>query len=96
MVGDRPLPKDLQLHLAVLGMGLETDVRAGENAGKKLSHDFVLLRWYRWPLKIEDGKAKLMAPFRLPTTDAQRLAASLWVSVDGTQQPLQAVGGYLN
>ena len=95
VAGDKPLPRDLHLHFAVLGMDLKTDVRAGENAGRELSHDFVALRWYKWPLKVEGGKATLSTPFRLPTTDAGRLAASAWVSVDGTQQPLQAVGGFL-
>lgn len=95
ITGDQALPPNLQLHLAILGMDLETDVRDGENAGRKLSHDFVALRWYRWPLKIDGANASLAAPIRLPTTDAPRLAASLWVSVDGTQRPLQAVGGFL-
>lgn len=93
---DKSLPADLQLHLTVLGMDLKTQVRAGENAGRKLAHDFVALRWYRWPLELAGGKATLSTPFRLPTTDAGALAANVWVSVDGTQIPLQVVGGYLN
>ena len=33
----------LQVNLVLLGFGLETSVRAGENKGKKLPHDFVVL-----------------------------------------------------
>jgi len=92
---DEPLPANLQLHLAVLGMELKTAVRAGENAGRKLTHDFVALRWYRWPLKLAASESTFTTPFRLPTTATKVLAASVWVSVDGTQKPLQVVGGYL-
>ena len=74
---DKPLPADLELHFTVLDMDLETQVRAGENASRKLTHDFVALRWYQWPLKLKDGKAKLTTPFRLPKTRAQRLAANV-------------------
>ena len=35
--------KRLDVHVAVLGMNLETSVRAGENKGRRLSHDFVAL-----------------------------------------------------
>ena len=34
---------ELTLHVAVLGMNLETRVGAGENHGKTLRHDFVAL-----------------------------------------------------
>ncbi|MEM7404587.1 MAG: DUF1223 domain-containing protein [Pseudomonadota bacterium] len=92
----RKLPAPLELHMAILGMGLSTDVEAGENAGKRLDHDFVVLRQYRWALREEaDGKQSMASDFRLPRSNAQSLAVAVWVSSPGTQMPLQAVGGPL-
>jgi len=36
-------PGPLTLHVAVLGMDLSTQIRAGENAGRRLDHEFVVL-----------------------------------------------------
>jgi hypothetical protein len=33
----------LKVNLALLGFNLETEVKAGENRGKKLPHNFVVL-----------------------------------------------------
>jgi len=35
--------KRLELHVAALGFGLNVHVKAGENGGRKLLHDFVVL-----------------------------------------------------
>jgi len=83
-------------HVAVLGMGLSSDVRAGENQGKKLQHDFVALDVRTTTLEGRDGV--YAATLRLdetafPRNDAGALVA--WISGNGSQLPLQAAGGYL-
>ncbi|QYJ86426.1 hypothetical protein K0I73_01280 [Shewanella mesophila] len=54
---DRQLPgnEGLSLHLALLGNGMETQVGRGENRGKHLLEDFLVLSHSRY-LAI-DGKA---------------------------------------
>lgn len=86
------LPPATELHLAVLGMGLGTDIRAGENAGRHSRHEFVVLAHTQ-----VDGAGPQWSTV-LPTVDrkgATRLALVAWVSRPGDPTPVQAVGGYL-
>ncbi len=85
----------LQAHIAILGMGLSSDVRAGENRGKTLKHDFVVLGVASVTL-IRHG-ATYRARTRLPDmqVDAQRIALAAWISAGDRQRPVQATGGIL-
>lgn len=84
-----------QIHLALLGMGLETDVGAGENRGRKLQHDFVVLDVRSTALAQVGDQFEVTTT--LPTSDESSAAQALavWVSDGETQRPLQATGGYL-
>ena len=86
---------DLVLNVGVLGMGLQTDVRTGENAGRTLKHDFVALETLAVPLERRDGTyaATLTMPEVTSVTGGQALVA--WVVEAGEQVPIQAVGGHL-
>jgi hypothetical protein len=88
-------PVDLQLNLALLGFGLETEVRAGENKGKKLPHDFVVLGMKQSVLSPVNGNyaARLSLPEASATPNSYGIVA--WLNAHGTQRPLQAVGGFL-
>ncbi|MEO1079440.1 MAG: DUF1223 domain-containing protein [Pseudomonadota bacterium] len=87
------IPDQLELHIAVLGFGLMTPVKAGENRGELLRHDFVVLGHRRAP---GDGNWELELPDSPYTEQASRLALAAWVSPRGSVQPLQAVGGWLD
>lgn len=90
----KPVDKSLTVHVAILGFGLETDVARGENHGRRLSHDFVVLAHKATSLATKsDG---LHATLTLPKHDvhADRLALTTWVQAD-FEPPLQAVGGYI-
>ena len=83
----------VQLHIAVLGFGLETPVRSGENRGELLRHDFVVLGH-----AVYEGQGLQWAgalPEAALSGEAQRLAIAAWVSPLGRQEPLQALGGWL-
>lgn len=88
---------DLAASIALLGGGIVSDVRKGENAGRKLRHDFVALRLETVPLTrgpngIFSGTTKL-----LPRADvkAERLALAGWTHSRDTQKPYQATGGWI-
>jgi len=85
----------LELHLAVLGFGLQTDVRAGENDGRTLRHDFVVLGHARVPLA--GASPRFHATAALPGVDVAppRRALAAWVSRVGETRPLQAAGDWL-
>ncbi len=86
--------KSLNGHVALLGFGLRTAVRRGENAGRELAHEFVVLDWQQTTLSRNDGV--FTASLRRPGTevDAERFALAAWVS-QGQGPPLQAVGGWM-
>jgi hypothetical protein len=83
-------PAPTVAHLAVLGFDLETEVPRGENAGRRLMHDFVVLGVAEAPLR--EGSASLELP-RLKLA-APRMALVAWVTDDADPEPLQAAGGW--
>lgn len=82
----------LEAHLALLGSGIRTDVLAGENEGRTLAHDFVVLDVRNG--ELSGGSVVL----DLPTTrlrEVKRRALAVWVTRRGSLAPLQATGGWL-
>lgn len=89
------LPEEIELYVAVLGFDLSTQVKAGENRGRKLHHDFVVLGHGSIVLQLRGDSYH--AQLRLPETSAEapRKALAAWVSERGDPRPLQALGGWL-
>lgn len=81
-----------QLHVALLGMGLKTEVKAGENRGRELPHDFVVLN-VRTMTGDKEWALDLPAA---PDLGQQRVAIAAWVTPENSQTILQATGGYLD
>ena len=90
-----PISGDLEMHVAILGFGLSSEVSAGENGGRTLEHDFVVLGYRN--LTTEKKDAMHTASFSLPAVkvDAERKAIAAWLSTPGDPSPVQAVGGWL-
>ncbi len=86
-----PLPAHLHLNAALLGMDLSTQIKAGENAGRRAEHQFVVLGLAR---TTSEGTHWTLS---LPKTElaATRYALAIWVSQGDDPTPLQATGGYL-
>lgn len=81
-----------QLHVALLGCGIETVVARGENRGRTLPQEFVVLAH---ALHTSDtGQWQVDLP-QVEAGQAQRLAIALWVSTPENPAPLQATGGWL-
>jgi hypothetical protein len=83
-----------EIHLARLGFGLGAEVTAGENNGRKLVHDFVVLGL------TNEGMKSGMKELRLPAESSKQAAGSrsaiaAWVTQAGQIEPIQAVGGWL-
>ena len=83
------------LNVAILGFDLETQVKAGENRGKQLRHDFTVLGYKTIPMSPSENG--YISDAQLPdiSTDAPRLGIAVWVNEQGDQTPIQATGGYL-
>jgi hypothetical protein len=90
-----PRQQALTVYVAVLGMGLTSQVGAGENSGKTLHHDFVVLGMTSAPLERGSDGYHAVAELPATGTPAARQALVAWVSATGSNAAIQAVGGYL-
>ena len=87
---------NLSIHVVLLGFGLKTDVRAGENSGRELIHNFVVLEYERDSLHLADGSYR--GTLKPPQSNivAEKFALALWISSKTEQTPLQAAGTWLD
>jgi hypothetical protein len=86
-------PRALALNIALLGNELESDIKRGENSGRKLRHDFVVLDLIRTGMTNESNS--WAGSIALPThlNADKRSAIAAWITEDG--MPIQATGGWL-
>ena len=86
---------DWEAHAALLGSGISSKIGAGENRGRNLQHDFVVLG-LRDATMQGDGEVR-HASLPIPATSevGARLAVAIWVSARDRLAPIQATGGWL-
>ena len=83
--------RKLEAHLVWLTGEVMNDVKAGENRGSKLRHDFVALSLESQLIDAASGAASFTAP---KPREAKAVAA--WITEAGRAEPLQATGGALD
>jgi hypothetical protein len=83
--------QDLDIHMALLGFGLITKIKRGENARKTLVEEFVVLEHEKFEYSVNDTKISW------PKTSfmADKYAVVVWLTKSGELSPLQATGGYI-
>lgn len=83
----------LVVDVAPLAGGFVSDVRRGENGGRRLAHEFVALALITTPLVREDGtwsaSVSLPAEMEVPID-----AVAVWVHRADDPTPIQATGGW--
>jgi hypothetical protein len=84
-------------YAALLGFDLANDVKGGENRGRKLQHDFVVLT-FATVMSRRNNDLFQAELFLTPRShlSTKRLAVAAWVTWHDDLQPLQAVGGWLS
>jgi len=85
-------PGEYEVHAALLGGGIISQVKAGENEGRTLHHEFVALGMKS--ARVAAGTAELSLPRTAGEGGAPR-ALAVWVTHRGELAPLQATGGWL-
>ena len=85
----------MKVNLALLGFDLETEVKAGENRGKKLPHNFVVLAVNQTNLKTKDNQYITQLDIPVSAIKTSRFGIVAWINDSHNQMPLQAVGGWL-
>lgn len=79
------------LNVAYLGMGIQNNVLAGENRGRQLQHDFVVLSHQqrsgqrRWQIQLDS----------IPEKGQQQTAVAVWLTPIDSLQIIQAAGSLL-
>lgn len=85
-----------EIHAALLAGGIVSDVRAGENRGRQLSHDFAVVSLVQIGLTTSNGVAHGRFIISAPISTAGNTSAlTVWVTRAGELEPLQATGGWL-
>lgn len=82
----------LTLNAAIVGTGITTEVKRGENAGRSLPQDFTVLQFHTARSATKKWQMELPG---INANDAERLALVIWVSSADSLQPLQVAGGWL-
>ncbi len=85
---------NLLINVALLGNGLSTKVKYGENSGETLKHEFVVLNWQR--SNLEKKGSQFETTLKVPenkTKGVQSFSLAFWISKKGDQTPIQSVGG---
>jgi len=91
------LKGEYEIHLALLANEVTSDVKAGENRGHRLNHDFVVTGLARSLLKIEANGSAQGELILAETLKGQprHMAIAAWVTHVGKLESVQAVGGWL-
>ena len=87
--------REFDVYLAYLGFGININVRAGENNGRKLLHDFVVLSLDHQ--KLASSPQEFYLPSSAPeiTNRPNRTALAAWITSAGDITPLQVTGGWV-
>lgn len=89
---DQAAREPLRLNLALLGFDIKTQIKAGENGGRRLDQEFVVLGFDSYRSSDGQWQAKIPSP---GGHQAGRYALVAWVSPTNNQRPIQATGGWL-
>jgi hypothetical protein len=89
---DARVQKSAAVYLAAYENRLATEVKAGENQGRRLQHDFVVREWigplsFGDSLKLEESRALPL----LPGADPRNLGVAAFVQDRSTSEVLQAL-----
>jgi hypothetical protein len=85
-----------EIHAALLAGGIVSDVKAGENKGRRLDHDFVVVNLLQIGMTTSNSMAHgkfILNPARF--RPEKTLALTVWVTRAGELEPLQTTGGWL-
>lgn len=84
----------LEFNYAILGFDLVTKVTSGENTGRTLKYDFIVLKHVKETTASGNWSTKLPDISSLAETD--KFAIAVWVNKPGELKPVQATGSWLD
>lgn len=85
--------KSLKIFAALLGHGLSSHIKRGENMGRRNIHNFVVLDIQSHIVRPKSGRYKTNFNFKSPPIKPKEYSIAFWVSHLDNLRPIQAVGG---
>lgn len=86
---------DYIAHVALIGFDVETRVKAGENNGRLLTHDFIVLSHAKANMKNVSDKHIVKLDLPMPMKNIASMGVVAWINTTNDLSPVQAVGGKL-
>ena len=87
--------RSLKLEVALLCSNLDSDVTRGENRGRKLHHDFVVLQFAKTDMVFDGNRWRGSTCFPNKAESTKPSAVVAWVRSREIDPPIQATGGWL-
>ncbi|MFN7973822.1 MAG: DUF1223 domain-containing protein [Acidobacteriota bacterium] len=84
-----------EIHGAALVFGAKSAVRAGENRGRDLVHDFLARSLVSSKLEARDGSWSATVSLAWPSDGGSMRGAAFWITEGDDPRPLQATGGFI-
>ncbi len=91
-----PVQGPLLLNVALLGFDLSSNIINGENRGKRLEHDFVVLEFRQYQQNENQQSYQWQLENDLLTTSTEASGIALWLTRPNDPTSIQATGGLLN
>ncbi len=87
---------ELIAHVALLGFGIQTKVKAGENNRRLLNHDFVVIGYQQKEMIVNNKSSNVIdLPFPpVVNVDTARTAMVVWVSTKEDPTPIQVAADW--
>jgi hypothetical protein len=86
----------LVAHVALLGFGMVSDVSSGENSGRRLRNDFVVLALESETMIRLGDRHVAEIDVRSSSHQRDRLAIAVWISDERSLAPLQSAGAWID
>lgn len=85
----------LEAHIVLLGCGISSRIAGGENNGRQLQHDFVVLDHRSVFMNGDNGTWNANLAIESTSKDVPTKAVAIWITRENQLKPLQATGGWL-
>ena len=95
-IPSEPVKTPLMLNIALLGFNQTTDIQRGENRGKILKHDFVVMDFHQLTQKTGQQGHHWQLASNADNMPSNVSGIAIWVTTENDPTPLQATGGYLD
>jgi hypothetical protein len=86
---------NFEAHVALLGCGIASKIGAGENGGRELQHDFVVLDHQSQIMQNDSRTWRASLKFDSANNHVPQTAIAIWITHEKQLVPVQATGGWL-